>query len=292
MLGLPNTMNQLPGNIKRGPGCRSASTGNGQGFTLIELLVVIAIIAILAALLLPALSAAKDRAKGIKCISNMKQLQLAAILYGSNNEDKMPANVTLGSGVAGSPNWVAGVFASPANNGVAEAPSGCAINPFYLGVQGKTGGNPVVTLAGTIGIYANAADVYHCPADTYIDPTWHKLRVRSCSANANVDGTGAGNGHHTFPKFSSFNGNLSASDCFVFLDENPLSLNDGWFVFNVGATPTVNDTPAVNHGKFSSLSFADGHAELHEWHGVFLHDAAPGAAGDADTIWMAQHGTY
>ena len=75
---------------------------NGRGFTLIELLVVIAIIAILAALLLPALASAKDKAQRIICTNNQKQMTLAMGMYAHDNLDYLTF-----------PNWDNGVVIGP-----------------------------------------------------------------------------------------------------------------------------------------------------------------------------------
>jgi prepilin-type N-terminal cleavage/methylation domain-containing protein len=77
-----------------------------RGFTLIELLVVIAIIAILAAMLLPALSRAKERAKRIRCLGNLRQVAIGMNVYAIDSADRVVQARPQSSQVPGSPAWV------------------------------------------------------------------------------------------------------------------------------------------------------------------------------------------
>ena len=97
---------------------QAAPRGPGRGFTLIELLVVIAIIAILAAMLLPALAKAKQRALQTSCLNNNKQIALACTLYIGDNRERVPLSINWGRAwgnsyqVPGSIDWMPGLLQS------------------------------------------------------------------------------------------------------------------------------------------------------------------------------------
>ena len=242
---------------------------NSRGFTLIELLVVIAIIAILAAMLLPALSKAKQKAMGAQCISNMHQLTLGWIMYYTDAAGKLAENGDEGyqpGGTlpSGSPQWCPG-----------RMDTGSA----------GTGWQPTNVLflqAGQIYPYVRSPGVYRCPADhsTALNGQPRPLggvgypRVRSMSMNAWMNpspdfGFTAVN-FWKYYKDSDLT-HPGAANLYVFIDESPYSINDAFFLnqpSNAGNPPTGTaweDCPAHYHNGACGLSFADGHAQIKKW---------------------------
>jgi len=225
-----------------------------RAFTLIELLVVIAIIAILAAMLLPALSQAKISAARANCISNLRQLTIAASVYGVDFADAIPPNYIQDTNA-----WVGG--------DVSRLPGATNI----LDIQ-----------RGKLFPYNQSLPVYRCPADKLGLAGRYVPRVRSYSISAmmGINTPSAASAVHL-----NIRENLKFIDvrlpgpatAFFFVDEqsdpNDLSgydtfssIDDGCFAVNSATGPVQwQNSPASRHGNGGTLSFADGHAEFWKW---------------------------
>ncbi len=230
-----------------------------RAFTLIELLVVIAIIAILAAMLLPALSRAKQKAQGINCMNNMRQLGVCWVMYASDNKDAIVKNWLLPTGLSSPAAWISG--------DVSKLPSAT---------------NTSDVINSQLYQYNKSFGIYKCPTLSGRAPVGVQASalVRSVSLNGRMGGADTSDAPRygvvdtsyilgpTYPMFKKI-GDIrgpSPSLAFTFLDESLLTADDGYFAVRLSAT--WQNSPTVRHGQGAGFGFADGHAEVWRWRGL------------------------
>ena len=239
---------------------RLATCATGAGFTLIELLVLLAMIALLASLLLPAFARAKTAAQSTSCLSNLKQLQLAWLFYVHENNDSFPPNISRKIGFDQFNVTVDGRI------------------PWVLG-NAKLDTNTVNIEAGVLFKHAGSATIYRCPGDksTVRDqPSLHRTRSYSTHEYFNLDvrSDSALDGVMFEPvnlRKASQLVNPGPGHTFVFIDEHPMSIDDGIFGMQLPEPPEPGGSwiwgsyPGDRHNNGANLSFADGHVEYHRW---------------------------
>lgn len=201
---------------------------------------VLAIIAILAALLLPALSKAKERARIIACTNNQRQLQLAWLTYVPDFAERMPPNTWnhLGGNASGSTadSWVIGNAADP---------------------------NPTNITGSILFAYSKSAGIYRCPSDQSPAYAGGQLRLRSYSLCNYVGGYDILDASRRYKTKS--NQVISPSQVFTFIDEHDKSIDDGALGMRAPPEDVWLNVPSSRHLGGLVIAFMDGRVERWRW---------------------------
>lgn len=239
------------------------------GFTLIELLVVIAIIAILAAMLLPSLSRAKEKSQGIACLNNLKQLNVASVVYSGDFRDYWPLNNAGDNAVN---------LANPPANYVAKVwAEGREGSNLY---DEQTAQGLISEKVSLLAPYVKAKGVFRCPGDK---KPWKingqtVMRPRSYGMNSYVGWSTAM--YNNMPNESKYvvfrktSQTRPGAGVFMFAEIHPDSICRPMFGMNMDAN-AIYHVPGNYHSKATTFVFLDGHAERHNWRDPLFNDPRP-----------------
>jgi prepilin-type N-terminal cleavage/methylation domain-containing protein/prepilin-type processing-associated H-X9-DG protein len=196
------------------------------GFTLIELLVVIAIIALLMAVLMPALSRAREQGKRAVCLNNEKQLAFAWIMYADDNDGKICA-ANVGHSEDG---WVGNMDSADPEEVQLEAMRSGRLYPYCTNLK-----------------------LYKCPTGERGEMRTYSI---VSSMNTNVGGSWKGKVLKNRTKIRRL------AERIVFVDEGRISNHAFSVVYNEARW---RDIPPLRHGNGTNFSYADGHSEYWKW---------------------------
>ncbi len=245
-------------------------------------------------------------------MNNTRQLVLSWAMYAHDNNDRVPLSYQ------GEVNTLNGTLFNSSPN---LTPGWC-MGWLDWSIQSDNT-NSLLFLSDKYSVLARyfgrSRNIFKCPADVFLSGVQRARgwpgpgRIRSVSSNIAMGGGNKLDGAEAY--FDNFNyvfiSKISdfhypgPSDCFVFLDEHPNSINDSGFFSYRRDIGSFIDFPGTYHNGACGFSFADGHAEIHKWHGGLLtrapystvrtdgsilnNSAVVFPFSDVDCTWLYQH---
>jgi hypothetical protein len=262
-----------------------------RGFTRTDLATALSVVSLLMLLLLASAGDTGTQARAAGCLSNLRRLTQAWLMYAADHRDYFPPNVDDG----GQSNWVYG------NAGA--LPDATNIVSLVDGRYSK------------LGPYSRDPTIYRCPADvsTIRSGGQTYARIRSCAANqavgtkrdgfSPVDGPWLDGNHshtanrtwHTYAKLSDVV-RPAPAQLWVLTDEDESSINDGGFAVSMTQPTQMIDWPGTRHNLSGVVTFADGSAEIHRWKDTRTvvrngNVSRSLQSGNEDILWLQERTT-
>jgi hypothetical protein len=264
-----------------------------RAFTRTDLLAALSVTLLLALLQLSAANHDATQRDTAVCLSNLRRLNQAWLLYASDNRDFFPPNLFDG----GRSNWVYGVEGT--------VPDETTILSLQTLVDGRY---------SKVGPYSRDPTIYRCPADQTVIRAGSRTYFHNRSFSANhavgtkrdgmspvdgawLDGNFSHTANRTWYTFSKLSDVVrpTPAQLWMLIDEDGASINDGNFAVIMSQTQMI-DWPATRHDMSATISYADGSAEIHRWRdqrtivrkGEVSRNFQP---GNEDLLWLQNRTT-